>query len=166
MSRSWRLSNPYESPSQTDGKSRSRLLSADNPKYLWLFGYLSQIVLFALFIAAMLADFSITELESRDVVFVIFNCLVAVFALTSTFAILIMMNRTIGIRLRRSTAGPWFDSIKIKFWVKGTAGTVVPSPRTGGGAFRRPEPCLFVWNATVCLNQYYFGHHFWRGCQA
>ena len=99
MSRSWRLSNPYESPSQTDGKSRSRLLSADNPKYLWLFGYLSQIVLFALFIAAMLADFSITELESRDVVFVIFNCLVAVFALTSTFAILIMMNRTIGMRV-------------------------------------------------------------------
>ena len=93
------MSNPYESPSQTDGKSRSRLLSADNPKYLWLFGYLSQIVLFALFIAAMLADFSITELESRDVVFVIFNCLVAVFALTSTFAILIMMNRTIGMRV-------------------------------------------------------------------
>ena len=99
MSRSWRLSNPYESPSQTDGKSRSRLLSADNPKYLWLFGYLSQIVLFALFIAAMLADFSITELESRDVVFVIFNCLVAVFALTSTFAILIMTSRTIGMRV-------------------------------------------------------------------
>ena len=47
----------------------------------------------------MLADFSITELESRDVVFVIFNCLVAVFALTSTFAILIMMNRTIGMRV-------------------------------------------------------------------
>ena len=93
------MSNPYESPSQTDGKSRSRLLSADNPKYLWLFGYLSQIVLFALFIAAMLADFSITELESRDVVFVIFNCLVAVFALTSTFAILIMTNRTIGMRV-------------------------------------------------------------------
>ena len=118
MSRSWRLSNPYESPSQTDGKSRSRLLSADNPKYLWLFGYLSQIVLFALFIAAMLADFSITELESRDVVFVIFNCLVAVFALTSTFAILIMMNRTIGMRVTLVIGSLLlFGATYLVFWI-------------------------------------------------
>ena len=55
---------------------------------LWLIGYVCQLLVFALFLAAMVAGVSITDFANRDSLFVAFNCLVGFFCLVSLFSIL------------------------------------------------------------------------------
>ena len=89
------------------------------PGLVWLFGFVSQIALFIAFLFSMKTRFAITKFESRDALFVTFNCLVVFCGLISIFSILIFMkHRSIAMRIGLAIgsialfAATWFG-----FWI-------------------------------------------------
>lgn len=77
-------------------------------------GYGLQLAIYSVLLASMNTRFAITEFESRDALYITFNCLVVLFGLISILAVIWMPGRTVRNRILLVTgsialfAATWF----------------------------------------------------------